>query len=273
MRGSLAHFIDAAVRNSDVSFRARLKSSAGVGAQSGAAPQLRVLSVNKVRDEFDARHSALSRRYVYRVFHSSGGRDRLLEQGRSWHVPQRLDEEVLARAGALFLGGPHDFSQFRSVHCQARNPVRNLDRLSVHAEPATFPPRSYAAATGTTQAEGSPLGRVAHIEVEAKAFLHSQVRMLVAAMVEAARVPLVRPSSSATGTAAATSDDVLDSIRRRLKAGAGAGGGAGAGADTAAPAPMPKPTAPAHGLYLESVQYAAEHTRCPTKEAGLCDCQ
>ena len=62
----------------------------------------------------------------------------------------------MAEAAALLVGR-HDFTTFRSAHCQADNPVRTLDRLDVVAAPG---------------------GRI-EFHVAARAFLHHQVRSMV----------------------------------------------------------------------------------------------
>ena len=54
---------------------------------------------------------------------------------RAWQVPQELDHEAMHRA-AQALVGKHDFTTFRSVHCQAKDPVKSLDRLDVERNDA-----------------------------------------------------------------------------------------------------------------------------------------
>ena len=61
---------------------------------------------------------------------------------------------------AQALVGRHDFTTFRSVHCQAKDPVKTLDRLDV----------------GYAQSEYGP---EIHIHAEARSFLHHQVRSMV----------------------------------------------------------------------------------------------
>lgn len=57
---------------------------------------------------------------------------------------------------ALALVGTHDFTTFRSVHCQSASPVKSLDRLDVER-----------------------VGDEVHIHVAARSFLHHQVRSMV----------------------------------------------------------------------------------------------
>ena len=78
-----------------------------------------------------------------------------LMANRVWHVPSPLDP-VAMHAAAQRLLGRHDFTSFRAAACQAKSPVRTLDRLDV---------------TG--------VGDIIEIAAEARSFLHHQVRNLV----------------------------------------------------------------------------------------------
>ncbi len=72
-----------------------------------------------------------------------------------WHVTRPLDAEAMDRA-AQALVGRHDFTTFRSAHCQANDPVKTLDRLAVRRD-----------------------GEQVLIEAAARSFLHHQVRSMV----------------------------------------------------------------------------------------------
>src|SRR6202051_171439 len=87
-----------------------------------------VLAAEKVPDTFDARFSARQRHYLYRIINRRS--DLALERGRAWRLPRRLDEAAMA-AAAQVLVGRHDFTTFRHVDCQAKSPVKTLDRLDV----------------------------------------------------------------------------------------------------------------------------------------------
>ena len=78
-----------------------------------------------------------------------------LDRGRVWHVAVPLDAETMAE-GAAMLVGRHDFSTFRSVHCQSDSPVKTLDRLDVSRE-----------------------GEEIHVSAAARSFLHHQIRSMV----------------------------------------------------------------------------------------------
>ena len=99
---------------------------------------------------FDARLSARSRRYLYRILNRRA--PPALERGRVWHVAPPLDA-VAMREGARHLVGHHDFSTFRDSLCQAKSPVKTLDVLDVTTD-----------------------GEEIHIAARARSFLHHQVR-------------------------------------------------------------------------------------------------
>ena len=111
-----------------------------------------VLAAEAVADDFDARFSASARGYLYCIVNR---RARLvLDRGRAWHVAAPLDEAAMA-AAARVLVGHHDFTSFRSVHCQAKSPVKTLDALEV-----------------------ARVGEEIRITARARSFLHNQVRII-----------------------------------------------------------------------------------------------
>ncbi|WP_175596079.1 tRNA pseudouridine(38-40) synthase TruA [Thermomonospora catenispora] len=120
-------------------------------------PDVRVWRVTRAPEGFDARFSALSRRYVYRVCDDPAGVDPLRRRDVLWH-PRPLDLGRMNEASARLVG-EHDFAAF----CRKREgatTIRRLLRLEwTREEPAL------AAAT-----------------VEADAFCHSMVRALVGAL-------------------------------------------------------------------------------------------
>ncbi len=115
-----------------------------------AGEKVVVVEVQSVDDEFDARFSALRRHYLYRILNRPS--PLALEAKRAWWVARELDHEAM-HAAAQTLVGHHDFTTFRSVHCQARSPVRTLDRLDV-----------------------TRTGELIEIRASAQSFLHNQIR-------------------------------------------------------------------------------------------------
>ena len=112
-----------------------------------------VLDVEPVADDWHARFSCTGRRYLYRILNRRA--PPALDGGRVWHVAVPLDVEAM-QAGAAMLVGRHDFTTFRSVHCQSDSPVKTLDQLEVKL-----------------------VGDEIQIEAAARSFLHHQVRSMV----------------------------------------------------------------------------------------------
>jgi tRNA pseudouridine38-40 synthase len=112
-----------------------------------------ILSVEAVPDDFDARFSARKRHYLYRIVDRRA--PLALDRDRAWSVPSRLDADAM-HAAAQSLVGKHDFTTFRAAECQAKSPVKTLDRLDV-----------------------SRHGDEIAVRATARSFLHNQVRSMV----------------------------------------------------------------------------------------------
>lgn len=112
-----------------------------------------ILSAARVDDAFDARHSAVKRHYLYRILNRRP--PPAIEIGRVWHVPRPLDAEAMHEAAQTLLGR-HDFTTFRAADCQAKSPIRTLDRLDVER-----------------------IGDEIRVFAAARSFLHHQVRSMV----------------------------------------------------------------------------------------------
>ena len=87
-----------------------------------------VLTAERVDETFDARFSATKRHYLYRIVNRRA--DLALDQFRAWRVPRPLDSAAMHEA-AQRLVGQHDFTTFRAAECQAKSPLKTLDRLDV----------------------------------------------------------------------------------------------------------------------------------------------
>ena len=111
-----------------------------------------VLRVEAVADDWHARFSCVGRRYLYRIANRRA--PLTLDAGKAWRIGPHLDVGAM-REGASYLVGRHDFTTFRSVHCQSDSPVKTLDVLSVEREEEEI-----------------------HIRAEARSFLHHQVRSM-----------------------------------------------------------------------------------------------
>lgn len=118
-----------------------------------AGERVAILAAARVGEDFDARFSAVGRHYLYRIANRRA--PLALDKNKAWWVPKPLDAEAMHEA-AQALVGRHDFTTFRSAHCQAKSPVRTLDRLDVTRS-----------------------GVMIEIRASARSFLHNQVRSMV----------------------------------------------------------------------------------------------
>ncbi|MDW6025354.1 tRNA pseudouridine(38-40) synthase TruA [Mesorhizobium sp. BAC0120] len=121
-----------------------------------AGEAVSVLAASLVPDDFDARFSAIARHYLYRIVNRRA--PLALQARKAWWVPKRLDAQAM-HAAAQFLVGKHDFTTFRSIQCQAKSPVKTLDRLDVTRD-----------------------GDAIEIRASARSFLHNQVRSMVGSL-------------------------------------------------------------------------------------------
>ncbi len=156
-----------------------------------------VLSAEEVADDWSARFNATLRAYRYVIINRRA--DLTVDKGLAWRIPSQLDASAMDRAAKAVIG-QHDFSTFRDAECQAQHPIRTLDKIDV-----------------------ARYGEGLEVTVEARSFLHRQVRSIVGSLVEVGR--------------GARSEDWIGEIleaRDRTKCG---------------------PVAPADGLFLERVEY------------------
>lgn len=117
------------------------------------ADPIAVLNCEIKPDDWHARFSCTGREYLYRIANRRA--PLTLDANRAWLIQQPIDAEAMHRA-AQSLVGRHDFTTFRSVHCQAKDPVKTLDLLEVER-----------------------VGQEVHIRAAARSFLHHQVRSMV----------------------------------------------------------------------------------------------
>jgi tRNA pseudouridine38-40 synthase len=132
--------------------------------------------------EFHARFSATARTYRYRIVNRRA--PLALERGRAWWWPSPLDAAAMHRAAQRLLG-QHDFTSFRATQCQAKSPVKTLDRLAVTRD-----------------------GELIAVEAAARSFLHHQVRNMVGTL-------------RLVGEGKWTGDDVARALAARDRAAAG----------------------------------------------------
>jgi tRNA pseudouridine38-40 synthase len=112
-----------------------------------------ILECARAEPNFSARLHARQRHYRYRILNRRA--PPALERRRVWHITKPLDVPAMREAAQTILG-KHDFTTFRAARCQAKSPIRTLERLDVIAR-----------------------GEEVHIEASARSFLHHQVRSMV----------------------------------------------------------------------------------------------
>lgn len=129
-----------------------------LGSNSRLAPEVSLRWVQPVSDDFDARRSAVSRRYRY-VIHNHRGRSALLGGRVAW-LANPIEAEPMHRAAQALLG-ENDFSAFRAAECQSSTPMRNVQSVSVFRR-----------------------GDFVVMDIRANAFLHHMVRNIMGALLE-----------------------------------------------------------------------------------------
>lgn len=115
-----------------------------------------IVDCQQVEDTFEARFSATARHYEFLILNRRARP--ALEANRVWQVPQPLDAGAMHQAAQTILG-KHDFTTFRAAQCQAKSPIKTLDRLDVSRE-----------------------GEMVVIRASAQSFLHNQVRSLAGSL-------------------------------------------------------------------------------------------
>ena len=121
-----------------------------------------VIAAEQAPSEFHARFDAINRVYLYRIINRRG--PLTLEQGQAWRIVHSLDAAAMQGA-ALRLVGKHDFTTFRDSKCQAKSPIKTLDRCDVVRL-------------------GGERGDEIQVWCEARSFLHRQVRSMVGTLAE-----------------------------------------------------------------------------------------
>jgi tRNA pseudouridine38-40 synthase len=132
-----------------------------------------VLKAAEAAPDFHARFDATKRQYLYSILNRRA--PAALARGFVWQIARELDAGAM-HAAAQRLLGKHDFTTFRDSQCQAKSPVKTLDRCDV-----------------------SRSGESIQIWCEAQSFLHRQVRSMVGTLVEA-------------GSGKMSADDVADAL-------------------------------------------------------------
>lgn len=122
-----------------------------------------VLKAEPVNQEFHARFLATNKLYTYRLISRSA--PATIDQGLAWQTWRKLDVTAM-QEGAGYLLGQHDFTTFRDSECQAKSPLKTLDRLDIES-------------FGYDDCGGDEI----RFHVEGRSFLHHQVRNMVGTLV------------------------------------------------------------------------------------------
>jgi tRNA pseudouridine38-40 synthase len=131
------------------------------GTNAFLPPDIAVQWAHEVPDSFHCRGSAIARRYAYVVLESAVRPS--VDAGRVGWVYKALDGTAMKQAAALLLG-EHDFTSFRAAQCQAKTPVKTINRIEI------------------TQ-RGEPGAAYWRFEFEANAFLHHMIRNIMGCLV------------------------------------------------------------------------------------------
>jgi tRNA pseudouridine38-40 synthase len=127
------------------------------GTNTFLPPDIAVQWAREVPAEFHSRASAIARRYAYVLLESPVRPS--VEHGRTGWVFRPLDADAM-RSAAQALVGEHDFTSFRASACQAKSPVKTMNRIDI-----------------------SRRGPYWRFEFEANAFLHHMIRNIMGCMV------------------------------------------------------------------------------------------
>jgi tRNA pseudouridine38-40 synthase len=120
---------------------------------------IKIVNVEIVSNNFHARHNAHHKIYVYKILNRPV--PSAIHFRHSLHVNKKLNIDLMNKAGE-YLTGTHDFTSFRASGCQAKTPVKTLDKIVINKEH----------------------GDIITLEFQAKSFLYQQIRIMVGSLIE-----------------------------------------------------------------------------------------
>ena len=156
-----------------------------------------ILEVKKAEKNFHARFSAKLRFYQYQIINRRS--PLTLDKERAWIIFKKLNIDKMKKAANYFIG-KHDFDAFRSVDCQSLSSIKTIKNCFIEQKDEHI-----------------------FINISAKSFLHSQVRIIVGTLIQVGKNKI-------------KIEEIEKIIKSKKRSEAG-------------------PTAPAHGLYLIKVEY------------------
>ncbi len=116
-----------------------------------------IIDAEEVTDDFHARFSAKKREYLYKIINRRA--PLTIEKDLAWVLHKKLNLEKIKDAANFFIG-KNNLNAFRSSHCQSKTTIKNIDKIEIIKK--------------NEQIE---------INVQAKSFLHSQVRIMVGTLI------------------------------------------------------------------------------------------
>tara|TARA_B100001123_G_scaffold346928_1_gene395628 strand:- start:203 stop:943 length:741 start_codon:yes stop_codon:yes gene_type:complete len=87
-----------------------------------------IINIRKKNINFHARYSAKERIYKYLILNRLSPPS--IDKYRFWHIRKKLNIQLM-KEGAKILLGKHDFSTFRAANCNAKSPIRTLNKIII----------------------------------------------------------------------------------------------------------------------------------------------
>ena len=132
-----------------------------MGANANLPTDISVTWARQMPSNFDARFSAVARRYRYVIYNDEIRPAHMAEEVTWNHRP--LDIQRM-REASRYLVGTHDFSAFRASQCQAKSPIKTVHHLEL-----------------------IEYGLLIVLDIRANAFLHHMVRNIVGSLLPVGR--------------------------------------------------------------------------------------
>ena len=129
-------------------------------------PDIRVTAVEAVADDFQCRHRAKTKTYVYAIWNDEVAD--VFAAARHAHVPMRIDAALMHDVAQLLIG-PHDFRAFTVASPEVSSTIRTIHDIAVTRN-----------------------GPVVAITVSADGFLRYMVRRIAGSLIEIGRGKLER---------------------------------------------------------------------------------
>ena len=117
-----------------------------------------ITKISKVKNDFHARFSAKEREYQYLILNRRS--PSVLLDKRCWHVKYKLNMSNI-RTASKYLIGEHDFTSFRNTECQAKSPIKTINKIII-----------------------SKKNDLITITISAPSFLHNQIRIIVGTLID-----------------------------------------------------------------------------------------